>query len=151
MGNLSTPSWSHKNEPWARNTSLPRSSHSLCWTYHLVCEYLSLFHTQPVRICLSVIWRMANLTAISISFKKGMGSFVLWHKRVACRPRACVSCWEGPAGCGGPMPTIRADLALSLLCVRIAFFHPVLDCVVFSFVTPIPRYSGQNSLDFYSW
>lgn len=32
-----------------------------------------------------------------------------------------------------------------------ALFHPLLDCIVFSLETQIPRYSWQNCSHFYSW
>lgn len=42
------------------------------------------------------------------------------------------------------MPTTEADLALSLLYVSKALFHPVLGCIVFSLETPILRRSGRS-------
>lgn len=59
----------------------------------------------------------------------------------------CASCQERPSGHGRLMPTIEADLAMSLLYVSKAWFHPVLDCVVFTSVTPIPRCNGQEFLE----
>ena len=44
------------------------------------------------------------------------------------------------------MSTTEADLALSLLYVSEVLFHPVLDCVVFSLVTPVSRCNGPPPL-----
>ena len=50
----------------------------------------------------------------------------------------------GPASHEELMQSIETDLALSLLCVSKVLFHPVLDCVVLSLVTLIPRCRGQK-------
>lgn len=92
--------------------------------------------------CVCVIWDPANLTAVSVSCKEGTGSFVLWHTGVACRPLAPCQLLGGTCWPWGLIFTMRVDLALSLLHVTTALFHLVLDWVVFSLVTPIPRYSG---------
>lgn len=39
----------------------------------------------------------------------------------------CVGCQEGPTGRGRPVPTVEADLAVSLLFVSKTLFHPGLD------------------------
>ncbi|TEA41737.1 hypothetical protein DBR06_SOUSAS26310017, partial [Sousa chinensis] len=46
---------------------------------------------------------------------------------------------ERPTGHEGMTPTTEADLALSLIYVRRVLLHPVLDCVVFSLATLIPK------------
>lgn len=51
---------------------------------------------------------------------------------------------------GGPMPSIGADLALSLLYVSETFIHPMLDCIVFSLVALILIYNGKKGLESYS-
>lgn len=45
-------------------------------------------------------------------------------------------------------PLLELNL-LSLLCVNEALFHPVFDCVVFSFAALIPICSGQKRLQTY--
>ena len=64
------------------------------------------------------------------------------------RPLVLHGCQEGLAGCDGPMATSGADLTLPLY---VTLFPPVFDCVVLSLVTPTPRHSGQECLDFSSW
>ena len=54
----------------------------------------------------------------------------------------CVDHWERSPGNEGPTPTTEADPALSLLYVSKALFHPVLDCIVSSLTTQIPRGNG---------
>lgn len=51
-------------------------------------------------------------------------------------------------GHGGPTSITEADLALHLLYVSKAVFHPVLDCTGFPLVTLTLGCSGQKSLDF---
>ena len=59
----------------------------------------------------------------------------------------CASCQQRPSNYERPMPIIRADLALSLLCVGKECFHPVFFCVVFTFLTHIPRCNEQKHLN----
>lgn len=54
---------------------------------------------------------------------------------------------RGPAGHGGPTPTIEAGLALCFLHVSQTSFHLVLDRVVFSLATPVPSCDGQKCLE----
>ena len=62
----------------------------------------------------------------------------------------CICCWEGPASHEGPMPTLGADLALSLLCEwSVVPSSAWLSCVFL--VILIPRCSGQKCLNFCSW
>lgn len=60
------------------------------------------------------------------------------------RPTAQCRRQEGPAGHGDPTHSAETDLALFLLYVRKALFHPVLACIVFSLETLIPRFSQQS-------
>lgn len=53
----------------------------------------------------------------------------------------------GPTSIEGPMSTTGAELTLSLLYVSKALFHSTFDCVVFSSVTLISRWSGQECLE----
>lgn len=129
-----------------------KSPHSLCWTCHLMWEYLSLFQTQCVLplFCLSMCvtcgtWPTPLPYLSSSGKKQGLSATA----QEECVQTEC--CWERPAGHGRPMPTTEADLALSLPCVSKALFYPVLAWFVFSLVTPIPRCSGQKSLNFYRW
>ena len=50
---ISNPTQSHKNGPWAWNTSLQeiRNPYGLCLVYHFVREYLSLSEAQQVFLC----------------------------------------------------------------------------------------------------
>ena len=57
----------------------------------------------------------------------------------------------GHSGHRGLIPSIKADLALSLLYVSEGWFHAVLDCVMISLVTLKPRSNKKNCLYFYSW
>lgn len=81
---------------------------------------------------------------IYVSLWGGERVLLLEHKRDQC---PWVSCWEGPTGPGGLMPTID----LFLLSVSKTLFHPVHNCVVFSLATQVPRCNGQKCSDFYSW
>lgn len=53
---------------------------------------------------------------------------------------------ERPTGHEKLTPTMEDDLALCLLYVSNAFFHPWLVYVVFSLVTPIPKCNGLKYL-----
>lgn len=102
--------------------------------------------------CLSVcvIWYLVNPVTLSIHCREGLGPFILQHKSSGLYEGlwCCIGCQEGLAGCDGPMATSEADLTLPLY---VTLFPPVFDCVVLSLVTPIPRRSGQECLDFSSW
>ena len=88
--------------------------------------------------------------AISGSMGEGEMSFY-------CAPEGCMSV-NCPAlaarrhllamGDQCPIKLNEADLVLSLLCANEALFHPVLDCIVSSWLTLTPRCSGQKCLDF---
>ena len=65
----------------------------------------------------------------------------------ANRQLPCASCQRRPSNHERPMPIIRADLAMSLLCVGKEWFHPEFYCVVFTFLTPIPRCNEQKHLN----
>ena len=79
--------------------------------------------------CLSicVIWHLANPTAVSVLFREGTKSFYSSIRGVHAGQLPCVCCQEGPSSPGGPVPTVAADLALSLPCVSKALFQPALD------------------------
>ena len=96
---------------------------------------------------MSVIWHLANPTVYLPSPGRGQGSFHCGVRGVHVGTLPCVTCWERPASCRGSMPTIEADLALSVLCVRGVLLHPVLDCVCFSLESLIRRSSGQKCLE----
>ena len=54
---------------------------------------------------------------------------------------------ERLAGHGELAPTVEAAFALSLLFVSETFFSLVLDCLLFSLMTLIPRRNGQKCLE----
>lgn len=62
------------------------SSHSLCWTYHLLWEYSPLFQTlcSPLGCAQGcIIQHKVSPTTITVFCREEMGSFML---RVLCRP-----------------------------------------------------------------
>lgn len=103
--------------------------------------------------CLSVcvIWYLVSPIILSVHCREGLRRFILQHKSSGLYEGlwSCVGCQEGLAGCGGPSATSEAsDLPLPLY---VTLFPPLLDCAVLSLVTPVPRRSGQECLDFCSW
>ena len=127
---------------------------SMFQAYHLMWEYLPLFQAQRTLfyLCLkSVHHTVPGQPHCYICPPRGGDRvFLLWHKRGACRQIALHHHWEIPAGHEGPMSTIKADLTLSFLYVSKSLFHPVLHCVVFFWVTLIPRSSGWKCLESFS-
>ncbi|TEA30177.1 hypothetical protein DBR06_SOUSAS4810051, partial [Sousa chinensis] len=55
-----------------------------------------------------------------------------------------MGCQERLSDLGRLTPAIGVDLALPLFYVSTALFHPVLDSIVLSLATPIPRDSRQK-------
>lgn len=77
---------------------------------------------------------------------QGRDGILLQHKRDACRPT--VWCWLQ----GGDLLAMGNQhagvaLALPLLYVSKALFHPMLGSAVVSLVTILPRCSGQKCSD----
>lgn len=120
---LSTPTWPHKNEPWAQNTSLPRgkSPHSLCLEISFPVsgnKYTPLF-------CLSmcVIWHLLDLSCLLHSTRSVLcPSFC--DTRAVCRDQLpCDGCWKRPMGHCRLMSNTEGDLILSLLCVFLYVYY----------------------------
>lgn len=129
-----------------------RSSDSLCQAYCLTVGMsfpVSEATCTPL-FCLSVCgtWHLSRPTAVSVPCGDRMRSYYCSSGGVHAGQLPHVGCQEGSADCGGLMPTVGANLALSLLYVSTVPFCPGLDCIVFSLVILILRYSGQCS-DFY--
>ena len=105
--------------------------HSLC----TLCGNLSLSFMLNVYsfVLLKQMhqWSSGMPPAISYSMGEGEGSFYLAPEGVPVGQLPSICFQEGPTGLQGPTPTIEVDLALSLLYVSKALFHPVLDYVVF--------------------
>lgn len=77
-------------------------------------------------------------------------------REVSCtcnRKWVCIAlcCCQGHSLAVCTNQTVRADIALSLLCVSRSVVDPVLDCVVFSLESPLLRCSEQKCLGFCSW
>lgn len=66
------------------------------------------------------------------------------HKSDACSQVLVLAAGEGPIVYEGVMHIIEADFALPLPCVSKVFLHLVLDCIVFSLVTSMPRHNGKK-------
>ena len=62
-----------------------------------------------------------------------------------------IGCQRAPTTDERPKHITRIDLALSLLYVRKALFHPVCDNVMSSLVIPMLRYTGVELFEFHSW
>lgn len=116
--------------------------------------------TQPM-LDLSILWGVFSLVSRSVdaclASLKACVSYGTWLTPL------CIGSLQGsfhcgvrgvhldrpvsPAGRGGSVPTVEADLALSLLCVRKVLFHLVLTALLFPLETLIPRWSGQTCLE----
>lgn len=127
------PSWSHKNRLWAQTLPYPgvftacAGLTTLC-ERSLFCSTLSVYSFCSAYVTYST-WPI--LTAITVPCKKGMGFFVLWYKRVACRPAVLCqlrTCWL----CTADVHSYGRPCSVSLLYIRRALFQALLDCVVFS-------------------
>ena len=148
-----TPPQPRRNGPLAWNTSLPESSLLVLDLYPCMGISFPVSYSKCMSLfCLSVcvIWYLVNPVTLSIHCREGLGPFILQHKSSGLYEGlwCCIGCQEGLAGCDGPTATSEADLTLPLY---VTLFPPVFDCVVLSLVTPIPRRSGQECLDFSSW
>lgn len=97
-----------------------KESHNLCWAYHPVWEYISLFWPWCVLLFLlkqghHISFRHASSFLYFRPHRRGVGNLCLQEERDVCRPLSCVSFGRNPTGCGGPISTNEADIALSLL------------------------------------
>lgn len=91
-----------------------------------------------------VIWPLVNPIALYVLCRESTQSFCHGKRGVgALRPIVLHQLLGLSTGHGGPMSTIGANLALSLLYVSKVLFCPVLGCVVVSLVTPTLRCNGQ--------
>lgn len=121
-----------------------RSPHSLCWTRHLVWEYLSLFQTQHVLLCSASLRHTApgQLHCYICPLWGGDRILLLQHKRNMCRLIAL----HWLPGTAHWLLGIDAHYR-SKLCL---FSVWVLDCVVFSLATQILRCNGHKCSAFSS-
>lgn len=134
-----------------------KSPHSLRQAYHLVWEYLALFHAEWMFLC-------SALACVPMAFRHGPSFQYVsvgetWERSVSfCCSMRGVHIGQFPCvSCQGHLLAIRDGhtlLELILLCLLPmwvkALSHPGLDCVVFSLATLISRHSGKPCLDFYS-
>lgn len=75
-----------------------------------------------------------------------VGSFCSTTRWLFTSQLPSIGFWEGPAGHGKLTFTTETDTALSFLYMNEAFFHPVVDCIVFSLaIKLIPRCTGRSS------
>lgn len=97
--------------------------------------------THPVlglSLCVGKSFLISCLVSTFSSLHKACVSYGTWLTPVF---------YPSPSERGQVLPLQHeVDLALSFLYVNKVVFHPVLDWVVFSFMTPIPRCSGQKCL-----
>ena len=110
------------------------------------CVGISLFQTQCVILCPAWATYGAWPTPVLYLSPVGRG----WVPE-GCRRAKCQASVGG--GVCWPRETNThywSWSSLSLLLVSTGVFHPVLDCTVFSLVTPIAGHSGQKCSDFYS-
>lgn len=120
-----------------------KSPHSLRQASCLVWEYLSQY--APL-LCFRLYVNSPQTCSQLLVFQ--IPSTVTWEGCMeANRQLPCASCQRRPSNHERPMPIIRADLALSLLCVGKEWFHPVFYCVAFTFLTHIPRCNEQKHLN----
>lgn len=152
-----TPSWPHKNGPWAWYTSLPRdkelSQSLLDLSYCVEISFpVSDSMCNPL-FCLStcVIWHLAIPTTIFFPCREEMGYFCCSTRGVYAGKLFCFDCQKEPAGHMKSIPTADTGLSLYFLYVKTALVHLVFDCAILSLATPIPSCSGQKCSDFYSW
>ena len=78
------------------------------------------------------MWHLANPIVYLSSSRRGQDLCHCVMRGVHASKLSCLACLERLAGHGRPVPTIKANLTLSLLYVRKVLFHPLLDCVTFS-------------------
>lgn len=145
---LLTSSLPHKNAPWLRTAPYQelKSPHGLCQADCLVWEDLSLFQSHTIctpLFCLSTCASgLQPHPRLSECHTPLVGVILLPHKRCAYRLLA-VSCGDPLAkGDGHPLPDLVL-LGLFSMWVK-ALLHPVLESIVFSSVSLIPRCSGQK-------
>lgn len=75
-------------------------------------------------VILKHLWHMVPSQPTAISFKGRDSILPFQDKRSLCKP-SIFGCGVIPTDQGGPTLTIEVDLAMALLCVSEAFFHPV--------------------------
>eukprot|EP00069_Balaena_mysticetus_P019286 bmy_02492T0 len=148
MGSLLTPAGPHKNGPWAWHTSLPTDGILTAYA-GLVTLSVIIFPYFRLNVYYFVLLKyMCHMApgqpqCLSVPFGERT-RFFCCTRRVCVGQLPCVGFWEGPAGYRKLTFTTEAHLSLSLPYSSKALFQPVLNCIVFSVATPIPRCSGQK-------
>lgn len=155
---LRTSIWQNKKGPWAWDISYQeiKSPHGL-WGLSLRkgISFLISGLVGAFLLCLSMWQWPPSIPQLSV-FQAPQGwswdhssplLMVVERRRISKIHCPCLPGWErGLASPEGPGHTNEADLSFY---VSKALFHRVLDCVaVFSLVTPISRYNGQECLKF---
>lgn len=125
------------------------SPHGQSWAYHLGGEYLFLFQSQCVLLrsaSVCILWDWPTPLPCLSPVRKGQNP-PLSHKKGARRPISYPGRQEELLALGDWQSLQK----LISLCWSKALLQPVLNYIVFSLYTLIPRCGRHKCVDFYSW